>query len=925
MFNRIKKLCAVTAAAALSVNVCVFAKITEENGTYREDFEEYTTVAGMLENNLILQKYTNKAPELVEKNGSQAMAVVSDSNSDSILLTHEEIYTGEVNTISFKVSADRATNASWGAASAVLFRYMSTNGGKVNETLFDFAYNFIRHRINGAAKKLCDFSSDKVYEVSIKAIKVYRNEKYYFDVTYTVDGDSFTKSFETRADGTMCVCFKSVTANAVYIDDIELSCKNIVKSTLKQTQRNDVAVNDKLTVSFSGEIDETTIESGLTLNGQPINAYESLGNNSYLIDCSMQKNTTYTLAVNGVFDAEGNPVESAEFKFKTKNTDAVIVDGYLKNMSIEDTENVVKVSADYEQGKMQNASIETVELGPWSSIPLDTEKINTVMTADYRPIDTDSFCDNTGLKNETFSVSFDEQTQKLTVSGKTEKGLEDEYTLVAVFDQNGAADYIQTVKTGEGGYFSIECVPSGASGTYHVDVKTLDESFGADVAVRSLSDINAILGIVNGSDTTVEQLTRALTDYEIALAIQMDLYNALEDKSNISKGILKIVEESGKYTKVNLLAEDIQRLTVMETMNSAEEPYEIFKQYISLMLSEQDALYQLWVEGDEEIQSRALQYTIESSELTPESFKNQLYSQMLLTIIGQSNKYAEVKEIIENYPQWLGISLTAYNAAGKPASVAKGLYGAYRSPEKFVSAFNLLVQQAVDADNKLHSSGSSGSSGSGGGGGGIIAASPKNTAAPLPIPTTEPEQTEDPVSSEIRVSEFKDMTGSEWAEEAVYALCERNVINGYGDNTFRPNNQITREEFIVMAVRCAAPDKEAECRFTDVDANAWYYPYLSKAFAAGWINGMDDGSFGIGRNISRQDAAVILANLISDDAKTGDKVTYSDESSIADYAAEAVEKLSRAKVIDGNPDGSFNPNGFLTRAQAAKMLYVISK
>lgn len=88
---------------------------------------------------------------------------------------------------------------------------------------------------------------------------------------------------------------------------------------------------------------------------------------------------------------------------------------------------------------------------------------------------------------------------------------------------------------------------------------------------------------------------------------------------------------------------------------------------------------------------------------------------------------------------------------------------------------------------------------------------------------------------------------------------------------------------------------------------------------------MTDGSFGIGQNITRQDAAVILANLLPDDTEETENIQYSDESDIADYAVAAVRKLSKAKVINGNPDGSFEPNGFLTRAQAAKMIYGISE
>ena len=94
-----KKFCAVFAVIAISTNLCAFAQITEKDGTYREDFEGYTENADLLKDKTIFSGYTNKAPELVEKGGSQAIAVVSASNADSILLTTSEIFSHEINTI----------------------------------------------------------------------------------------------------------------------------------------------------------------------------------------------------------------------------------------------------------------------------------------------------------------------------------------------------------------------------------------------------------------------------------------------------------------------------------------------------------------------------------------------------------------------------------------------------------------------------------------------------------------------------------------------------------------------------------------------------------------------------------------------------------------------------------------------------------
>ena len=924
-----KKFCAVFAVIAISTNLCAFAQITEKDGTYREDFEGYTENADLLKDKTIFSGYTNKAPELVEKGGSQAMAVVSASNADSILLTTSEIFSHEINTIRFKITADSAPKVNWSNSTSVLFRYTNESGKVVNACLYDFAYNFIRNKVDGAEKVLVNFNNNKIYNASIQTTKTYREGNYYFNVTYTVDGKSFNLSYQTVEDGTMCIGFKSMKANTLYLDDVEISGTDLVQASLKEADRDDVAVNAELTLSFDGEVDDTTL-GNITLNDLPIGNVQRADENQFTLSLgnALEKNTEYTLRLNDAADIKNNPIKNTEFHFKTKNTATVIESGSLKNLSGTESENVLKLAAAYQQGKMQDANLESVELQPGAVIPLENEKTNTVMTTDYRPIDADSFCDNTGVQQEAFSASFDEKTQKLIVAGKTARGVSDAYALVSVFDEEGMADYIQTLKTGDNGYFSMECVPSGISGTYHVNVKTLDESFEEDVQVRLAADAENLLAIVNDSNTTTAQMNVALEKYKRLLAIGMDLYDNITDKSNISNSILKAVAEDGKYTEVSRLAEDIKMLTVIYTMQSENTPYTIFQQYVQLLLSEQDALYEEWNKQTGKIQKEALGHALQESISTPKSFNHQLYTQMLLTIIGQSNKYAEVKTVIETYPDWLGISLTAYNKAGKPVYVAKGLYGTYRNQAAFKETFDRLVKTIPDGGGGQVGGGTTGGGKSNGGGGGgnvALPSKPTTTTTPQPTPTVQPIPGETPTASAAPMPEFTDMAGSKWASEAVSALCRRKIINGYTDKTFRPQNRITREEFIVMAVKCAGLEQEEACNFNDADENEWYYPYLAKAYAAKWIHGMADGSFGIGQNITRQDAAVILANLLSDDTEETENIQYSDESDIADYAAAAVQKLSKAKVINGNPDGSFEPNGFLTRAQAAKMIYGISE
>ena len=167
------------------------------------------------------------------------------------------------------------------------------------------------------------------------------------------------------------------------------------------------------------------------------------------------------------------------------------------------------------------------------------------------------------------------------------------------------------------------------------------------------------------------------------------------------------------------------------------------------------------------------------------------------------------------------------------------------------------------------------------------------------------------------------MSGSEWAKEVVNALAEKGIVSGYDDNSFRPNNTVTRNEFITMLIRAFDKlDENAEYTFTDGDKNAWYAKYIASAKQAGILSGYEDGSFGDGENITRQDLAVMAYRLAGLN-KAEDYTAFADDDKIADYAKEAVYALNAAGIINGMGDNMFEPSANATRAQAARIIYLI--
>lgn len=178
---------------------------------------------------------------------------------------------------------------------------------------------------------------------------------------------------------------------------------------------------------------------------------------------------------------------------------------------------------------------------------------------------------------------------------------------------------------------------------------------------------------------------------------------------------------------------------------------------------------------------------------------------------------------------------------------------------------------------------------------------------------------------ETKNTVFNDLATFSWAEDAISYLTQKGVIAKSSDGKFRPADAVTREEFVKMIVEAlGVPKTDTQNTFRDGVKGAWYESYLAAAKESGIVNGREDGSFGIGEVISRQDMAVMLQRAISamkyNLAEVDNSEKFTDEKDIAPYAADAVYLMQRCGLIQGMGDGSFAPTNSLNRAQAAVII-----
>ncbi len=171
---------------------------------------------------------------------------------------------------------------------------------------------------------------------------------------------------------------------------------------------------------------------------------------------------------------------------------------------------------------------------------------------------------------------------------------------------------------------------------------------------------------------------------------------------------------------------------------------------------------------------------------------------------------------------------------------------------------------------------------------------------------------------------FTDVGEDHWAYEYVCLMTELGIINGYDDGSFRPNATVSRAEFAKMMVKTLNLDLDSPSTesFIDVEKSDWEYPYVETA--KGYLTGFKTSlglKFKPDNNAVREDMAVaIVKGLgIAPDASLSVLDDYTDEDEIsADLRSYVATAIAEGIMIGSG--GSFEPQGNLTRAEAATLL-----
>lgn len=174
------------------------------------------------------------------------------------------------------------------------------------------------------------------------------------------------------------------------------------------------------------------------------------------------------------------------------------------------------------------------------------------------------------------------------------------------------------------------------------------------------------------------------------------------------------------------------------------------------------------------------------------------------------------------------------------------------------------------------------------------------------------EKTTDTVTRAI-----KDTKGH-WAESHINSFISKNYIDGYGDDTFKPENKITRAEFVKLVNRAFELSDRGTVEFKDVNKSDWFYKEVSIGVEAGYISGYEDKTFRPNDFITREEAAKIVGSVSK--IEVGKEVKFTDEKNVSDWAKGYINALSKDGILNGYADGTFKPKNNSTRAESVKIL-----
>lgn len=534
------------------------------------------------------------------------------------------------------------------------------------------------------------------------------------------------------------------------------------------------------------------------------------------------------------------------------------------------------------------------------------------------------------------NLEFDAETSGLVISGNTGNEyaegilitiLPDGADKSALFSNvNALVDYILSEDNGDYNY-DIILNDNFDTGKYIAYVDTEEYSASMPFMILNRVKANLVLGFINNASSPADVATILKGEYvydDNGVQVTVDPSDLGVELDSSLSGYDVYVSYISNVIYASKPADGYDIASFTKQFNTAYAMVEL-KNGMSLddVVSNYGALIGIDVDEYRNLESD-VKTELESLIKSETGYEGDIMNyaeNLVLAKLNTASGYEEHGKIFMEYADEINISLDKYNKIKNDYysdRVLIDIYAAeYENLEQAATIWNNAVDTRYSDWQKSESgSGSSGGGGTGGGSGGSVS-SDVNFVIGDDVSVSE--------KGEVTVVEdkkdyFTDTT-THWACDSIKNMYNRGIVSGYEDGTFRPDNTVTRAEFVKMitdAVKLAATNTDG-ISFSDVSDTAWYANCVKLAYANNIVQGYD-GMFRPIDNILRQDAAIIIyKTIVGSGIKIDGEKFFDDEADISDYAKPYVSAMAANGIVNGS-DGCFYPLNTLTRAEAVKLI-----
>jgi len=171
---------------------------------------------------------------------------------------------------------------------------------------------------------------------------------------------------------------------------------------------------------------------------------------------------------------------------------------------------------------------------------------------------------------------------------------------------------------------------------------------------------------------------------------------------------------------------------------------------------------------------------------------------------------------------------------------------------------------------------------------------------------------------------FHDVETGIWYHDSIMRWSGAGIINGDGDGSFRPLDNVRRSEFAKIIAETLGLTEQAENIFDDVADNAWYKPYVLACVKAGIINGYEEGDqtlFKADNYITREEAMKVYTVALQLKGVEQDNLSqFSDKDQVAQWAEGFINTILSYGAVNGKSEDILDPKGNIKRCEVAVIL-----